>query len=86
MAKYSSSSSYSNYEAVIASFMILGIGIALTDSLEMIWMKALSIIVSVGIITWIILYRRKNTFVIKFKEDGIVIEYTFTKQTIFFII
>lgn len=86
MAKYSSSSSYSNYEAVIASFMILGIGIALTDSLEMIWMKALSIIVSVGIITWIILYRPKNTFVIKFKEDGIVIEYTFTKQTIFFII
>lgn len=86
MAKYSSSSSYSNYEAVIASFMILGIGIALTDSLEMIWMKVLSIIVSVGIITWIILYRPKNTFVIKFKEDGIVIEYTFTKQTIFFII
>ncbi|WP_179352690.1 hypothetical protein [Winogradskyella vidalii] len=50
MTTYSSSSSYSIYEAVFASVMFLGIGIVFANSLELIWMKIISILISIGIV------------------------------------
>src|SRR5690606_9283020 len=82
MTKYSSSSSYSNYEAVIASLMFLGIGIVIANSSETIWIKVISILISIGIVILIILYQRKRTFDIKFSENGIIIEYPFLKKTV----
>jgi hypothetical protein len=81
MTKYSSSSSYSIYEAVIASLMFLGIGIVISNSSEIIWIKIISILISIGIVIFIILYQRKRTFNIKFLENEIKIEYPFLKKT-----
>ncbi|WP_417873806.1 hypothetical protein [Xanthomarina gelatinilytica] len=81
MTKYSSSSSYSIYEAVIASLMFLGIGIVIANSSEIIWTKVISILISIGIVILIILYQRKRTFDIKFLENEIIIEYPFLKKT-----
>ncbi|WP_139856743.1 hypothetical protein [Aequorivita sinensis] len=81
MTKYSSSSSYSIYEAVIASLMFLGIGIVISNSSEIIWIKIISILISIGIVIFIILYQRKRTFDIKFLENEIKIEYPFLKKT-----
>tara|TARA_R110002012_G_C11578980_1_gene605202 strand:- start:743 stop:1264 length:522 start_codon:yes stop_codon:yes gene_type:complete len=82
MTKYSSSSSYSNYEAVIASLMLLGSGIVIASASETIWTKILSILISIGIVVLITLYQRKRTFNIKFSENGIIIEYPFLKKTV----
>jgi len=82
MTKYSSSSSHSNFEAVIASLMILGIGIVIVNSLEIIWTKVISVLISIGIVILIILYQRKKTFDIKFSENEIIIEYTFLKKIV----
>ena len=81
MTKYSSSSSYSIYEAVIASLMFLGIGIVIANTSEIIWTKVISILISIGIVILIILYQRKRTFDIKFLENEIIIEYPFLKKT-----
>ena len=62
--------------------MFLGIGIALANSLEMIWAKVISLLISIGFVVLIILYQRERTFDIKFSENGIIIEYTFLKKTI----
>ncbi len=61
--------------------MILGIGIVIASSLEMIWTKVFSVFISIGIIVLIILYQRKKTFDIKFSENGIIIEYPFLNKT-----
>lgn len=82
MTKYSSSSSYSNYEAVIASLMFLGIGIVLANSLKMTWVKIITVLISIGIVILIILYQRKRAFDIKFLENEILVEYSFLKKII----
>ncbi|MBG7612880.1 hypothetical protein IU405_11545 [Polaribacter sp. BAL334] len=81
MTKYSSSSSFSSYEAVIASLVFLGIGIVIANSSEIIWIKVISILISIGIVILIILYQRKRTFDIKFLENEIIIKYPFLKKT-----
>lgn len=82
MTTYSSSSSYSIYEAVFASVMFLGIGILFANSLELIWMKIISILISIGIVFLIIKYQRKRTFDIKFSEEEIIIKYMFLRKTV----
>ncbi len=82
MTKYSSSSNFSTYEAVIASLMFLGIGIVTADSIEMSWAKTISILTSIGIVILIIQYQRKRIFDISFLENEIIIEYTFLNKTI----
>ena len=72
MTKYSSSSSHSSYEAVIASLMFLGIGIVIANSSEIIWTKVISILISIRIVLLIILYQIKRTFDIKFLENEII--------------
>ncbi|WP_189343048.1 hypothetical protein, partial [Winogradskyella epiphytica] len=65
----------------IASLMFLGIGIVISNSSEIIWIKIISILISIGIVIFIILYQRKRTFNIKFLENEIKIEYPFLKKT-----
>ena len=62
--------------------MFLGIGIVIANSSETIWIKVISILISIGIVILIILYQRKRTFDIKFSENGIIIEYPFLKKTV----
>ncbi len=61
--------------------MFLGIGIVISNSSEIIWIKIISILISIGIVIFIILYQRKRTFNIKFLENEIKIEYPFLKKT-----
>ncbi len=61
--------------------MFLGIGIVISNSSEIIWIKIISILISIGIVIFIILYQRKRTFDIKFLENEIKIEYPFLKKT-----
>ena len=62
--------------------MFFGIGIVIANSSETIWIKVISILISIGIVILIILYQRKKTFDIKFSENGIIIEYPFLKKTV----
>ena len=80
MKKYHSSSSYSNYEAVIASLMFLGIGYAVFSTTESIYLKIISIIIPILLIILIVLYRRKKTFDIFFNEDKILVDYFIIKE------
>ncbi|WP_178985134.1 hypothetical protein [Winogradskyella helgolandensis] len=82
MTKYKASSSYSNYEAVIAAVMVLGIGIILAITLETLWIKVMTVFIALGIVVVIILYQRQKTFTIKFSEDEIRIEYPYLRTII----
>jgi len=62
--------------------MFLGIGIVIANSSETIWIKVISILISIGIVILIILYQRRRTFDIKFSENEIIIEYPFLKKTV----
>jgi hypothetical protein len=75
MKKYSSSSSFAFFESIIASLMILGIGIFLGISVEKIEIQILIIIASLLLSVWIISNQRKKVFDIIFEEEKIRIEY-----------
>lgn len=82
MVKYSSSSKYSNYTAAIAALMVLGIGIAIANSLEMLWAKVYSIVVAIALMALMLVYQRRKTFEIKFLETEILIEYPYLKTSL----
>ena len=82
MKKYSSSSSFAFFESIIASLMILGIGIFLGISVEKIEIQILIIIGSVLLGVLIILNQRKKVFDIIFEKEKIRIEYVHNNSKI----
>lgn len=82
MTKYSSSSSYSNYEAFFVIIFFFSIGIVIADSLEFILMKIISIGFSLFLAFLVILNQRKKTFDILFLENQINVHYLFLDKKI----
>ena len=82
MKKYSSSSSFAFFESIIASLMILGIGIFLGISLENIGIQFLIIVGSILLSIWLVSYQRKKVFDIIFEKEKIRIEYVYNNKKI----
>ncbi|PQJ74161.1 hypothetical protein [Polaribacter gangjinensis] len=82
MKKYSSSSSFAFFESILASLMILGIGIFLGISIEKIGIQILIIIGSILLSIWLVLYQRKKVFEIIFEKEKIRIEYVYNSNKI----
>ncbi|MEP5254104.1 MAG: hypothetical protein ABJQ39_03515 [Winogradskyella arenosi] len=81
MVKYSSSSKYSNFTAAIAALMVLGLGIAIANSLEMLWAKVYCVVVAIALMALMLVYQRRKTFEIKFLESEILIDYPYLKTS-----
>ena len=80
MKNYSSSSSFAFFESILLSTMVLGIGIILSNSIEIIEIQAVIITISIILSLLIILYQRKRVFEIQFKDEFVEIEFIYTKR------
>ncbi|QNK78834.1 hypothetical protein H7F37_07125 [Winogradskyella sp. PAMC22761] len=82
MIKYTSSSRFLNYEAVMASLILIALAAGIFTSVELIWIKVFTIIFLVVVLIFLILYLRKKVFTIKFLETLISVDYIYLNKKI----
>ncbi|MEY8780391.1 hypothetical protein AB9K32_08180 [Allomuricauda sp. XS_ASV26] len=80
MTKYHSSSSYFIFEAIFASIILSLIGYTLFSATASIFLKTITICITLFILALIGLYLRNIVFSIFFEEAEIIIDYHLKKQ------
>ncbi|WP_405567468.1 hypothetical protein [Polaribacter sp. Asnod6-C07] len=82
MKKYNSSSSFTFFQSVLASIMIISMGIGFLYSIDNILVQIITILSSLAVCATILIYQRKNVFEIEFNDELIEIDFFYTNRKI----